>query len=49
MYAILTNVFEVILGIWLLNFVIDGLFDVNIAGIIVKKFKKWAEDCDDPA
>ena len=48
MDKILTNVFEAILGVWLLNFVIDGLFGVNIVGIIVKKFKKWAEDCDDP-
>lgn len=49
MDKILSAVFEAVLCIWLLNFVIDGLFDVNIVGIIVKKLKKWAGDCDDPA
>lgn len=41
--------FEIILGVWLLNVFIEGLFDVNVIKLVLNKIKKWAGECDDPA
>lgn len=49
MCDVLTIAFEVVVGVWLLNVFIEGLFDIDVISIIVKKFKKWANDVDDPA